>query len=129
MRILVSDSEGFSEVRREVKLWAPPDSGRSEQGGARSAGKLLSVSFVLFAGWLSSFPLSYTQHPGFLVTGTFSFFASTFVAVPFLLELYRIASDAFRLGALPRNSHLGLNRNALIGTPTPATKRPIFFLP
>jgi Na+/H+-dicarboxylate symporter len=68
-----------------------------------SAGKLLSLSFVLFAGWLSGFPLSYTQYPGFLVTGTFSFFASTFVAVPFLLDLYRIPSDAFQLFVIADN--------------------------
>jgi ABC-type amino acid transport substrate-binding protein len=68
-----------------------------------SAGKLLSMSFVLFAGWLSGFPLSYAQYPGFLVTGIFSFFASTFVAVPFLLDLYRIPSDAFQLFVIADN--------------------------
>ena len=46
-----------------------------------SAGKLLSLAFVLFAGWLSGFPLSPSQVPQFLVSGVFSFFASTAMAV------------------------------------------------
>jgi hypothetical protein len=99
--------------------------------GARSCsqrGKLLSLSFVLFAGWLSGFPLSDAQYPGFLVTGTFSSFASTFVAVPFLLELNRIPSDAFRLRALPRNSHLESDRNACYWYPDLPQKRPLFLL-
>jgi Na+/H+-dicarboxylate symporter len=68
-----------------------------------SAGKLLSLSFVLFAGWLSGFPLSYTQYPSFVASGIFSFFASTFVAVPFLLDLYRIPADAFQLFVIADN--------------------------
>jgi Na+/H+-dicarboxylate symporter/ABC-type amino acid transport substrate-binding protein len=62
-----------------------------------SAGKLLSLAFVLFAGWLSGFPLAPTQVPQFLVSGVFSFFASTAMAVPFLLDLFRIPADLFQL--------------------------------
>ncbi len=62
-----------------------------------SAGKLLSLGFILFAGWLSGFPLSPGQMPQFIATGVFSFFASTAVAIPFLLDLFRIPADAFQL--------------------------------
>jgi Na+/H+-dicarboxylate symporter len=68
-----------------------------------SAGKLLSMSFVLFAGWLSGFPLSATQLPEFLVTGVFSFFASTTIAIPFLLDLFRIPADTFQLFLIADN--------------------------
>ncbi len=62
-----------------------------------SAGKLLSLAFVLFAGWLSGFPIAAAQMPGFLVTGIFGFFASTAIAIPFLLDLFRIPVDTFQL--------------------------------
>ena len=62
-----------------------------------SAGKLLSLTFVLFAGWLSGFAIAAAQLPQFLVTGVFSFFASTMVAIPFLLDLFRIPADTFQL--------------------------------
>jgi Na+/H+-dicarboxylate symporter len=62
-----------------------------------SAGKLLALAFVLFAGWMSGFPLAATQIPQFLISGLFSFFASTAMAVPFLLDLFRIPADTFQL--------------------------------
>jgi proton glutamate symport protein len=68
-----------------------------------SAGKLLSLSFVLFAGWLSGFPVPPTRLPEFLVTGVASFFASTAVAVPFLLDLFRIPADTFQLFLIADN--------------------------
>ena len=68
-----------------------------------SAGKLLTLSFVLFAGWLSGYPVPASEYPGFVFTGIFSFFASTFVAVPFLLDLYRIPADVFQLFVIADN--------------------------
>jgi Na+/H+-dicarboxylate symporter len=68
-----------------------------------SAGKLLAMSFVLFAGWLSGFPLGLAQLPQFLVTGVFSFFASTTIAIPFLLDLFRIPADTFQLFLIADN--------------------------
>jgi proton glutamate symport protein len=62
-----------------------------------SAGKLLALAFVLFAGWLSGFPVATAQLPEFLATGLFSFFASTAVAIPFLLDLFRIPIDTFQI--------------------------------
>jgi len=68
-----------------------------------SAGKLLSLAFVLFAGWLSGFAIASTQMPQFLVTGVFSFFASTTIAIPFLLDLFRIPVDTFQLFLIADN--------------------------
>jgi len=60
-------------------------------------GKLLGLSFVLFAGWLSGFEISVAQYPGFIAAGVASFFGSTMVAIPFLLDLFRIPADTFQL--------------------------------
>jgi Na+/H+-dicarboxylate symporter len=68
-----------------------------------SAGKLLSLSFVLFAGWLSGFPVAPSELPSFLISGLFSFFASTAVAIPFLLDLMHIPADTFRLFLIADN--------------------------
>ena len=59
-------------------------------------GKLLSLTFVPFAGWLTGFGLSVGQYPLFLISGLFSMFAEV-VALPFLLDLMRIPADAFQL--------------------------------
>ena len=60
-------------------------------------GKLLGLSFVLFAGWLSGFEVSIAQYTGFIAAGLASFFGSTMVAIPFLLDLFRIPADTFQL--------------------------------
>ncbi|MBW2275069.1 MAG: cation:dicarboxylase symporter family transporter [Deltaproteobacteria bacterium] len=62
-----------------------------------SVGKLLGLSFVLFAGWLSGFPLEIAEYPAFVVTGLFTFFDTTVGAIPFLLDLFRVPSDTFEL--------------------------------
>jgi Na+/H+-dicarboxylate symporter/ABC-type amino acid transport substrate-binding protein len=60
-------------------------------------GKLLSLSFVLFAGWLSHNPVPVTQYPQLALTGLLSFFGSLNAAVPFLLDVFRIPADTFNL--------------------------------
>jgi Na+/H+-dicarboxylate symporter len=62
-----------------------------------STGKLLALSFVLFAGWISGFAISVSQYATFAVTGLASFVGSTLVAIPFLLDAFRIPADTFRL--------------------------------
>lgn len=59
-------------------------------------GKILTLSFVLFAGWFSNSPVSATQYPVFATAGLFSFFGDPNVAIPFLLDLLRIPSDTYR---------------------------------
>jgi ABC-type amino acid transport substrate-binding protein/Na+/H+-dicarboxylate symporter len=60
-------------------------------------GKLLSISFVLFAGWFADAAVPLTQYPQLALTGLVTFFGSVNVAVPFLLDVFRIPADTFQL--------------------------------
>ncbi len=60
-------------------------------------GKLLSLSFVLFAGWFADALVPVSQYPQLALTGLLSFFGSLTVAVPFLLDQFRIPADTFQL--------------------------------
>ena len=60
-------------------------------------GKLLSISFILFAGWFSDAEVRYTDYPQLALTGLVTFFGSLNVAVPFLLDTFRIPADTFQL--------------------------------
>jgi len=60
-------------------------------------GKLLSMSFILFAAWFSGHPLVFSDYPLLMVSGLASFFGSLTVAIPFLLDLFHIPADMFQL--------------------------------
>ena len=60
-------------------------------------GKLLSLSFILFAGWFSGAPVRLSDYPRLALTGFLTFFGSLNAAVPFLLEPFRIPADTFQL--------------------------------
>ena len=60
-------------------------------------GKLLSISFVLFAGGFADAPVTLSEYPRLALTGLVTFFGSLNVAVPFLLDLFRIPVDTFQL--------------------------------
>ena len=60
-------------------------------------GKLLSLSFVLFAGWFADAAVDFAEYPRLAFTGLVTFFGSLNVAVPFLLDLFRIPADTFQL--------------------------------
>jgi Na+/H+-dicarboxylate symporter len=62
-----------------------------------STGKLLTLSFVLFAAWFAGTELSLGQIPVFLGSGLLTFFGSVNVALPFLFDLLRIPADMFQL--------------------------------
>jgi ABC-type amino acid transport substrate-binding protein len=61
------------------------------------AGKLLSLSFVLFAGWFADAAVPLTEYPRLALTGLVTFFGSLNVAVPFLLDQFQIPADTFQL--------------------------------
>ena len=61
------------------------------------AGKLLSISFVLFAGWFGDVSVPLAEYPRLALTGLVTFFGSLNVAVPFLLDQFRIPADTFQL--------------------------------
>ena len=60
-------------------------------------GKLLSISFILFAGWFADAAVPVTEYPRLALTGLLTFFGSLYAAVPFLLDLFRIPADTFQL--------------------------------
>jgi Na+/H+-dicarboxylate symporter/ABC-type amino acid transport substrate-binding protein len=61
------------------------------------SGKLLSISFVLFAGWFADAIVPLTDYPRLALSGLVTFFGSLNAAVPFLLDLFRIPADTFQL--------------------------------
>jgi Na+/H+-dicarboxylate symporter/ABC-type amino acid transport substrate-binding protein len=61
------------------------------------SGKLLSISFILFAGWFADAALPVSEYPRLALTGLLTFFGSLNAAVPFLLDLFRIPADTFQL--------------------------------
>ena len=61
------------------------------------SGKLLSLSFVLFAGWFADTPVPFSAYPQLALTGLVTFFGSLNSAVPFLLDQFRIPADTFQL--------------------------------
>jgi Na+/H+-dicarboxylate symporter/ABC-type amino acid transport substrate-binding protein len=60
-------------------------------------GKLLSLSFIPFAGWFADTGVAVSQYPQLALTGLLTFFGSLNAAVPFLLDLFRIPADTFQL--------------------------------
>jgi Na+/H+-dicarboxylate symporter/ABC-type amino acid transport substrate-binding protein len=61
------------------------------------AGKLLSLSFVLFGAWYADVRLPLSDYPRLAGAGLLAMFGSANAAVPFLLDLFRIPSDTFNL--------------------------------
>jgi Na+/H+-dicarboxylate symporter/ABC-type amino acid transport substrate-binding protein len=60
-------------------------------------GKLLSISFIFFAGWFADAVVPLADYPRLAMTGLLTFFGSLNAAVPFLLDLFRIPADTFQL--------------------------------
>ncbi|MHC4128190.1 MAG: cation:dicarboxylate symporter family transporter [Planctomycetota bacterium] len=65
-------------------------------------GKLLSLLFIPFAAWFSGHQLTAGQYPALLPSGLLSYFGSTNMAQPFLLDLMRLPSDLFQLFIIAR---------------------------
>jgi Na+/H+-dicarboxylate symporter/ABC-type amino acid transport substrate-binding protein len=62
-----------------------------------TVGKLLLLLFLLFAAWFSGSSVSVGQYPTLLLAGLLSFFGSTNLAVPYLLDLLKLPPDLFQL--------------------------------
>jgi len=60
-------------------------------------GKLLTLLFVLFAGWFVGKSIAFTDYPGFAVLGLFTLFGGVDLALPFLLDQMQIPSDMYQL--------------------------------
>jgi Na+/H+-dicarboxylate symporter/ABC-type amino acid transport substrate-binding protein len=60
-------------------------------------GKLLSLSFILFAGWFADRAVPVSEYPRLAGTGLLVLFGNVNAAIPYLLDLFRIPADTFRL--------------------------------
>ncbi len=65
-----------------------------------SVGTVLGLGFVLFAAWFAGSPLGISHYPEFCIMGIFSAFGSLAVAIPFLLDYFRLPADLFQLYVL-----------------------------
>ena len=73
------------------------------------AGKVLSLSFLLFAGWFSDARVAVSEYPKLAGAGILSMFGNVNAAIPFMLDALRIPADNFRLFVTSGivNSHFG----------------------
>jgi Na+/H+-dicarboxylate symporter/ABC-type amino acid transport substrate-binding protein len=60
-------------------------------------GAVISLGFVLFAGWYIGAPISTQAYPGVLSGGLASLFGGTALAIPFTLGLAELPRDLFQL--------------------------------
>jgi ABC-type amino acid transport substrate-binding protein len=60
-------------------------------------GKLLSLTFLFFAGWFSDAVVRVSDYPKLAGAGVMAMFGSVNAAIPFLLDLLKIPADTFRL--------------------------------
>lgn len=60
-------------------------------------GKLLTLLFVLFAGWFVGKSIAFADYPGFAMLGLFTLFGGVDLALPFLLDQMQIPSDMYQL--------------------------------
>ncbi len=61
------------------------------------AGKIFTMSFVLFAGWFSGYEVEIKDYPILIGSGITSLFANVNIAVPFMLDLVHVPEDMFQL--------------------------------
>jgi Na+/H+-dicarboxylate symporter len=59
--------------------------------------KLLSLSFILFAAWFTGASLPSSKYPALAAAGVFVLFGNLNVAVPYLLDMFRIPADSYQL--------------------------------
>jgi len=62
-----------------------------------NAGRLLTLLFVPFAAWLAGSPFSAGDFSTLLAVGIPSYFAKAQVALPFLLDVFKLPHDLFQL--------------------------------
>ncbi|MDH3928817.1 MAG: cation:dicarboxylase symporter family transporter, partial [Deltaproteobacteria bacterium] len=62
-----------------------------------TTGKLLTLLFILFCAWFTGNAVSVTAYPYLSFIGVSSLFASTDMAIPFLLDSMQIPSDLYQL--------------------------------
>ncbi len=79
------DTDSFIEVLIPISFNFP------------NLGKLLTLMFVLFAGWYSGNDVALADYPVFSLLGLLSLFGGVDLALPFLLNQMRIPADMYQL--------------------------------
>ncbi|WP_105169805.1 cation:dicarboxylate symporter family transporter [Pseudoalteromonas sp. T1lg23B] len=62
-----------------------------------SLGKLTTLIFVMFAGWLTGNPISLADIPNVTLSAMLSYFANVHLAIPFMLDSLKIPADSYQL--------------------------------
>ena len=62
-----------------------------------SVAMMLVLSFVLFSGWYAGSPIPLERYPSFASVGLFVAFGGSNIALPFLLDMFRLPADMFEL--------------------------------
>ena len=62
-----------------------------------SAGGLLNLSFILFAGWYIGSDVPVTSYPTFILAGVPSMFGGNLITIPFLLNLMELPGDLLQV--------------------------------
>ncbi|HIG40676.1 MAG TPA: cation:dicarboxylase symporter family transporter [Gammaproteobacteria bacterium] len=73
-----------------------------------TAGKLLGLIFVLFAGWFSGESLDADELPLLFLSGLMNLFGSAVIALPALLDMFSIPANLFQLYQV--TDHIIINR-------------------
>ena len=60
-------------------------------------GTVIGLSFILFAAWYTGAPISSAQYGEFSLVAGMSAFGGMVVALPYLLDFYRLPADLFQL--------------------------------
>ena len=77
--------------------------------------KVLSIGFVLFAGWYAGVEIPAARYPALGGAGLLAVFGSINTAIPFLLDLVRVPADLFQLFVVSGvvNSRFGAMTSAM----------------
>jgi len=62
-----------------------------------SVGTLMGIGFILFAAWFYGSPLGIEQYPAYMALGILTAFGTMPVALPFMLDFFKLPSDLFQL--------------------------------
>lgn len=89
------DRAGRQQVLREIEL--PVEVLTPLALVFPDMGRILSLAFVPFAGWMSGHPMGLEAYPGFLATGIASTFLEGVLAMTFLLNRLGLPTDLVQL--------------------------------
>ena len=93
------------QAKALLREYAPSDARQSDAADVVApasfnfphTGKVLSLSFVLFAGWFADAHVAVRDYPKLASAGLLTMFGNVNAAIVFLLDLLHIPADTFRL--------------------------------